>query len=88
MGDYGGMSASLVRLQMQRLHVIESGQLNQIEVNKFGWARAIADATKMRIGRTSDEVVEDFRQYSDAKDLEREGILIIGLTTAVMSDVR
>lgn len=82
------MSASLVRMQMQRLHVIESGQLNQIEVDKFGWARAIADATKMRIGRTSDEVVEDFRQYSDAKDLEREGILVIGLTTAVMSDVR
>jgi hypothetical protein len=77
------MEIPRIRLLMQGLHALESGMVSPRRVSEIGFAHAVSEARSKRIGLTAEEVAEKFMKYSNQRDAEREGILVIGLITSV-----
>ncbi len=80
------MEIPRLRLLMQGLHVLESGKVSPQRVSQVGFARAISEVRSNKIGLTADEVATDFMRYSNLRNAEREGILVIGLIASVESE--
>lgn len=80
-----GSPAEDCRLQ-QGYWTILTGKVKPADVIRRGWAHSISEAREVKVGRSNDKVVAEFKAYSDAIDLERQGFLTVSLNVLVVGE--